>query len=150
MTLVPENYENETTPAEPPAERQHPAFAGWLRGVRGLNVAWLAGRIQDGEVKASAEAKKELEEVEWTRQLKTGLKRLGKVESDCRSDRKNAEWKLALGAWLKGRTWVRNLWLSQRMNLGHPHNASKQMVLYKQKRIKTCPYAKHLEQTPKE
>ncbi len=122
---------------------------GWYIGSQ-EGKAWLAGRIQDGKVKANAEATKELEEVEWTRQLKRGLKRLGKVESDCRSDRKNAEWKVALGAWLKGRTGVGNLWLSQRINLGHPHNASKQMALYRKKRMETCPYAKRLKQIPKE
>ena len=121
---------------------------GWYVGTKEGQAA-LAGQIQNGKAKANAAALNELEEERWTRLLKIGMKSLGKTGGDIRRDKKSADWKLALGAWVKSRSAVPNRWLSEHLNMGHSQNASKQMCDYVRSQLKKCPHARVLERTPK-
>jgi len=89
-------------------EKQFAALCrGWDIGSA-EGKAHLAGQIQDGKVKANTDVLVELEEVRWDALLRDGLKALGKKPDDYLRDRKLAEWKLALGAWLKSRSGAGN------------------------------------------
>jgi putative transposase len=121
---------------------------GWYIGS-GEGKAALAGQIQGGKVAANAEARREVEEHRWEALLEAALRALGKTELEAKKERKGAEWKLAVGAWLKGQSGVGNEWLARRLNMGHPQTASRQMILYKRGRLENCSYAKRLEEISK-
>jgi putative transposase len=122
--------------------------SGWYVGSE-EGKAWLAGQVQNRKATANAQAESELEETRWIGLLETGLELLGKTEADGERDRKCAEWKLALGLWLKGQSGASNRWLATRLNMGHPQNASRQMILYKRERQDKCTFAKRLGEMSK-
>ena len=133
---------------EDPAKREKEFEAlcrGWYIGS-GEGKAHLAGQIQEGKVKANTDALVELKEVKWEALLSAGLKALGKKPADCLRERKLVEWKLALGTWMKSRSGAGNQWVSQRLNMGHPNTASRQMMLYRTERSKGCEYWKTLRE----
>ena len=121
---------------------------GWFIGSE-EGKAVLAGLIQSRKVAANAEARREAEEARWNELFKAGLRSLGKTELDVKKERKGAEWKLAVGAWLKAKSGVGNRWLAGRLNMGHPQTASRQMLNYRRKRQEECRYAKQLEKISK-
>lgn len=116
---------------------------GWYVGTE-AGKAHLAGKVQNGEAKANATVKRELEEMRWRRLLKAGLEVLGKNELQCVKDKRSAEWKLALAAWLKGQTGASNRWLGENLHMGHLQSVSKNVGVYRAARVESCPYAKLL------
>jgi len=73
----------------------------------------LAGKVQNGEARANAELQKELLESRWRDLLKMGLDALGKKPEDLKYDLKSADWKVALGAWIKSQSGATNRWLGE-------------------------------------
>lgn len=67
--------------------------------------------------------------------LSEGLTCLDKSESDLRSDRKGASWKVVLGTWIKSRCGVNNQWISDHLHMGSIYNISR-MISIEQKRSK--------------
>ena len=136
---------------EDPQERNR-QFAelcqGWYVGTKEGKSA-LAGQIQNGKAKANAAALHELEEERWTRLLKIGMKALGKTKRDVREDKKSADWKLALGAWVKSCNAAPNRWLAEHLNIGNSQNASKRMCEYVRSKSRQCPHARTLREIPK-
>lgn len=114
-------------------EKREEEFAqlcrGWFVGSE-EGKAYLAGRIQSGEARANAELQKELVELQWRQLLETGMDVLEKKAEDCMNEPKNAEWKIALGAWMKFRVSVTNRWLAENLHMGHPQNVSKNIRVY--------------------
>jgi putative transposase len=129
-------------------EKQNKEFTelcrGWYVGTK-EGKARLAGRVQDGMAKANADLQHEIQDLRWQRLFESGLAILGKKPEDCLREMKSAEWKLALGAWVKSQSSVPNRWLAETLHMGQPRNASKQMGVYMKERVKQCDY--HLRLT---
>jgi putative transposase len=131
---------------EDPREREEEyerLCRGWYVGTE-AGKAHLAGKVQNGEAKANAAVKGELEEMRWVRLLKAGLDVLGKNEMQLVKDKRSAEWKLALATWLKSQTGASNRWLGENLLMGHLQSVSKNVGVYRAKRMKSCPYAQTL------
>ncbi len=112
---------------EAPEEREK-KFAqlcrGWFVGSE-EGKAHLAGKVQMGEARVNAELQKQMAELRWRQSLERGMGVLGKKPQNCMNEPKNADWKVALGAWMKSRTSVTNRWLAENLHMGHPQNVSK-------------------------
>lgn len=55
---------------------------------------------------------------EWKQQLETGLQALGKSRKDAAQDKKSADWKVALCAWMRQSDLVPNGWLTEQLSMG--------------------------------
>lgn len=106
----------------------------------------LAGKVQKGEAHANAELQKELSESRWRDLLKMGLDALGKKPKDLKHDLKSADWKVALGAWIKSQSGATNRWLGENLHMGHFHNVSKAIRNHERNGTKKCKYARCLSQ----
>lgn len=67
----------------------------------------------------------ELNRLDWTERLQTGLRVLRQSLSDAGSSPKSAPWKIALAAWLKGQCSVSNRWLAEQLGMGPPDAVSR-------------------------
>ena len=94
---------------------------GWALGSRDFKMAL----VKDYDLAADVRAlelcgKLEVSEMRWSAALAQGLVALHKSNTDALADPKSSSWKLALAAWLKGRTDVSNTWLATHLHLGTP------------------------------
>jgi hypothetical protein len=102
---------------------------GWFVGT-GEGKAYLAGKIHTGEARANAELRKDLCQLRWEQLLKIGLDAPGKTSESCLKEPKGADWKVALGEWVKSHSGATNRWLGENLHMGHPQNVSKQIRAY--------------------
>ena len=83
-----------------------------------------------------AEAK-EISEPLWERGLKEGLDCLGFTESDLKTERKGAPWKVALARNLRERHFVPNAWLAKHLFMGTPNSLSSMISRHRSSNVKT-------------
>jgi hypothetical protein len=62
----------------------------------------------------------ELREAKWEQFLEERLKREGKGLEDARKERKSAEWKVRVAGALRAQTTATNIWIADRLAMGHP------------------------------
>jgi hypothetical protein len=62
--------------------------------------------------------------------LDQALKALRRTTADTVNNRKSAEWKLALAAWMKTRTQASNRWSTDNVHLGAPAALSRNLTRY--------------------
>jgi len=67
---------------------------------------------------------KELNELDWERIVQVELKRLKKKESMAATSPKGADWKVNIAKRLRKETTASNLWIAQRLHMGHPNYVS--------------------------
>jgi len=118
---------------------------GWYVGTE-EGKSRIAGKVQNGEARANAELQKELSESRWRALLKMGLDALGKKPEDLKCDLKSADWKVALGAWIKSQSGATNRWLGENLQMGHFYNVSKRIRNHERDGIKKCRYSRRLSQ----
>ncbi len=70
-------------------------------------------------------------EPRWERGLKQGLECLGRTESDLKTVRKGALWKVAVARHLRERYLIPNPWLSERLNMGTANSLSRLVSRHK-------------------
>lgn len=105
---------------------------GWALGTKGFKTALVKDHKMLADSPAlSAEGARELRRARWAEVLEQGLKAAGKSVNDARSDRKSAEWKLTVAAWMKQRTQADNRWLSAELNLGAPAAFSRNLTTFR-------------------
>lgn len=101
---------------------------GWVIGTKDFAKSVLKehgelvghGRRQAAMMQAAREAV-------WREELETLLGRLKRSESDLKSERKTAAWKVAVAAVLKEKTTATNRWLGEALNMGGLHEVSRQV-----------------------
>ncbi|MGJ8649474.1 MAG: transposase [Opitutaceae bacterium] len=98
---------------------------GWFLGSTEAKKA-LAKDIAKGTPMIDWEGVdlKELNENNWEQIVKTEMKRLKKKESDIENSKKGADWKVAIAKRLRKETTVKNPWIAQRLQMGHPNYVS--------------------------
>jgi REP element-mobilizing transposase RayT len=105
---------------------------GWALGTAGFKATLRADHAVAADARAwTREGALELREAQWADLLQRGLAALGKTAEDAAGDRKSAEWKLAVAAWMKTRTQAGNAWLSQRLHLGAPAAFSRNLTTFR-------------------
>ena len=68
---------------------------------------------------------REINEIEWEATMERCLRRIGRSAEEVSRERKSAEWKVAIAAFMKRRTNVSNPWLGEHMNMGAPAAVSR-------------------------
>lgn len=81
----------------------------------------------------------------WEAGLLKCLSRLGKNKEDAESDKRSADWKLAVAAKLKRETSVTNAWLTEHLNMGTARSVSAICGVYLREREGSCREAKQLK-----
>ena len=66
--------------------------------------------------------------------LDQALKDLRRTRADTVNNRRSAEWKLALAAWMETRTQASNRWLADKVHLGTPAVLSRNLTRYYRER----------------
>ncbi len=110
---------------------------GWAKGTKEFKKAVLkdeADLVNRRIVEAEA---KEMAEPRWERGLKQGLVCLGRTESELKTERKGALWKVALCRHLRERFLVPNPWLAERLNMGTANSLSSLVSRHKSSTAKT-------------
>ena len=59
-----------------------------------------------------------MREPRWERTVIRAMKRLGRTDSELRTDAKGAEWKVAVARHLRERCLTPNRWIAERLNMG--------------------------------
>ena len=67
---------------------------------------------------------KELNEVRWEQIVQAEMKRLKKKEDAIAQDPKGADWKVRIAKRLRKETTGNNLWIAERLQMGHPNYVS--------------------------
>jgi REP element-mobilizing transposase RayT len=98
---------------------------GWALGGEGYKRALL----RDHQILAESKAwentgAKEVRELHWQAALERMLQKLKLDPERSRSDRKSADWKIAVAAQLKATTNVSNGWLAEALRMGKPGSVS--------------------------
>ena len=70
----------------------------------------------------------EIREEKWKAVLSNCCKVLGKSLSSAMHDRKGADWKMAIAAYLRKRTMASNGWITTALQTGHPHCVSRHVA----------------------
>jgi putative transposase len=126
-----------------------PAYAclsrGWALGA----PEFKAALIEDHALLASSRAweaagAREVRQQHWETALATALTAVKHTLPEAAKDRKSADWKLAIAAWLKTGTQVSNGWLSRRLSLGAPAALSRNLTLFRRHRQAVDPTWKRL------
>jgi putative transposase len=113
-----------------PGRQKEAAFErmsrGWALGSEGFRAA-LA---QDFKQMAAArdwggEELAEINRLDWSRRLGSGLKMLGHAPADATQALKSASWKIAVAAWMKSQCNVTNRWLGEQLHMGPPDAVSR-------------------------
>lgn len=92
---------------------------GWAHGTREFKKALLKdSEKEQAMIARGGSSGAEAKELRWESLLELGLAALGKNRDDAARDRKFADWKVALCAWLRGRALCRNRWLSEQLSMG--------------------------------
>jgi REP element-mobilizing transposase RayT len=129
--------------AENPKEREDrfkDLSRGWFIGGKQAK-AKINEKVLAGSAKANAEAKARFSLELSEKILNDCLEQLGRNQKDIQKDKKSAPWKLAIAYILKTKTPMKNLQISQHLNMGHPATMGKHISHYQAHRLKQCPYA---------
>ncbi len=62
----------------------------------------------------------ELREAKWEQFMEEKLKKEGKTLDDARKEHKSAEWKVRIAGALRSQTTATNIWIADRLAMGHP------------------------------
>jgi putative transposase len=121
--------------AEGPAG-QTPAYAclsrGWALGPPDFKAALIKDHALLAASRAwEAAGAQEVRQQHWAAALAVALKALNRTVQNAARDRKSADWKLAVAAWLKAGTQASNGWLSQQLHLGAPAALSRNLTLFR-------------------
>jgi REP element-mobilizing transposase RayT len=79
---------------------------------------------QNPEVHWEGAAQISLNEARWESVVREELKRAGKSKKDIANEKKGAHWKVRIAKRLRKETTVKNPWIAQRLNMGHPNHVS--------------------------
>lgn len=95
-------------------------------------------------IRLEKEALINLNDERWTIALESCRRRLGKIPGEVTTDRKSAEWKLAVAAKLRQSTAVNNAWLAEHLKMGTARSVSAICGKYERDRRDQCPSWKKL------
>jgi len=62
----------------------------------------------------------ELREAKWERVLEEKLEKIGKTLEEAKKSPKSAEWKVEIAGALRNQTTATNIWIAERLAMGHP------------------------------
>ena len=100
---------------------------GWAKGSKAFKKAVLED-LEDPDLGKVVEAEAgEMREPRWEKELQRGLECLARSETELKSERKGAVWKVALARHLRERHLVPNSWLAERLSMGTPNSLSSQI-----------------------
>jgi hypothetical protein len=105
-----------------PSERKRLGFEnmvrGWVKGSRDFKQAVLKD-LSDAQIQKVVELDAaEMREPRWERAVPRALERLGRTDSELRTEAKGAEWKVAVARHLRERCLTPNRWIAERLNMG--------------------------------
>jgi REP element-mobilizing transposase RayT len=107
---------------------------GWIIGTADFAKTVIKeNRELAGQGRRMAAELKEARESLWLEQLHILLRRLRRTPADLATQRKSADWKVALAAALKAQTTVTNRWLGEVLNMGGLHEVSRQISAWRQR-----------------
>jgi REP element-mobilizing transposase RayT len=96
-----------------------PLSRGWALGSAGFKAALIKDHALAATARAwESEGVREIRQQSWEHSCLKGLKALRRTESDMRTARKAAPWKVALAIFLKERTQASNAWIGKRLMMG--------------------------------
>ena len=99
----------------------------WAKGSKAFKKAVLED-LKDPDLGKVVEAEAgEMREPRWEKELKRGLECLARSETELKSERKGAAWKVSLARHLRERHLVPNSWLAERLSMGTPNSLSSQI-----------------------
>lgn len=116
---------------------------GWFIGSKQA-MQQLRNQIEEGAATANRETHTQLESERVASLLKACLGKLNKDSDNIGSDKKSAQWKLAIASFLKSRTGIKNPQLCELLNLGHPATMSNLVSRYNRQVKSKCPYQRKL------
>ena len=98
---------------------------GWFIGSAQAKKA-LAKDLADEHPGVDWEGvdKKALNQSKWERLVVREMKKLKKTNKDAATDLKGAAWKVKIAKLLRRTTTVSNVWLAERLQMGHPNRVS--------------------------
>jgi REP element-mobilizing transposase RayT len=98
---------------------------GWFAGSAEAKKA-LAKDLEKGNPNVDWEGVdlKELNALNWERVVQSELKRLKIKECQIATNPKGAEWKVQIAKRLRKETTAKNLWITERLQMGHPNYGS--------------------------
>jgi putative transposase len=67
---------------------------------------------------------KSLNEGKWEAMIVKEMKKIKKTDNDALDDLKGAVWKITIAKTLRKHTTASNVWLAQRLHMGHPNRVS--------------------------
>jgi putative transposase len=92
---------------------------GWAHGTKDFKKALLKESEKErAQLELGGTSNAEARELVWETDLERCLDALGKTLSDVNLDKKSADWKVAICAWMRERHLCRNRWLSERLSVG--------------------------------
>ena len=107
-----------------PSRQEAAAFnrlgQGWIHG----SEAFRHERLSQMQA-AAPTSKGASERQQWAAWLETGARLLERDLNRASVEPKSAPWKIALAAWLQGRTGAPNRWLGERLHMGPPDAVSR-------------------------
>lgn len=121
------HFREEGEPAKA-VELARQIYREWYLGTKEGKMSLLeelAKEKASGNEERAAKAVSIDDEVVWKKRLRLGLQKLGKKDEDLVAEKRCAEWKVVLGAWLKSQHGLTNRWLSENLQLGDVSNLSK-------------------------
>ena len=105
-----------------PSERRRLGFEnmvrGWVKSSPDFKQAVLKD-LSDAQIQKVVEFDAaEMREPRWERAVIRAMKRLGRTDSELRTEAKGAEWKVAVARHLRERCLTPNRWIAERLNMG--------------------------------
>jgi REP element-mobilizing transposase RayT len=87
----------------------------------------------------------DIDRTRWETYLESCLKHLGKSVKEAQSEKRSANWKLAISTKMKRETSVTNLWLTDRLHMGSARSVSAICGTYSREKENGCQCAKLLK-----
>ena len=81
----------------------------------------------------------------WETYLNKCLGRLRKTLKNAKTEKRSADWKLAVASKLKRETSVTNAWLTSHLHMGTPRSVSAICGVYQKEKTQSCKQAKKLK-----
>ncbi len=98
---------------------------GWFIGTKEAKTELTQNLTnQHHDVQWEGADLKSLNEARWESLVVDELKRAKKTETDIANDKKGVAWKVRIAKRLRKETTVKNPWIAQRLNMGHPNHVS--------------------------
>ncbi|MEM9159884.1 MAG: hypothetical protein AAGB46_12630, partial [Verrucomicrobiota bacterium] len=101
-------------------------LSGWVIGSKEFKKKMVAMLKEGNGIKDwGGSAMREINEIEWETLMEKCLERIDRTQDDVERDRKSADWKVAVAAYMKRKTGVSNPWLGRYLNMGAPAAVSR-------------------------